>query len=141
MEESCTIYIVLLIITLVVCFFIFICIGKKTVSVEYINLAATYVKMLNYNKINVLEGTDINKSNKPKRRMICHFWYFKVIGYKYESYVSNGCHDISMMAYKLENVSIQNAKGVDYRCAIWNMIRNDAINRLNNSELDDKGSL
>ena len=46
-----------------------------------------------------------------------------------------------MMAFELENIAILNIKGIDYRCVIRNMTRNDAINRLNNSELDDKGSL
>ena len=34
-----------------------------------------------------------------------------------------------------------NVKGVNYRCVIRNMTRNDAINMLNNSQLNDKGSL
>ena len=34
--------------------------------------------------------------------MICHYWYFKGIGYKFEPYVCNKCHDISMMAYELK---------------------------------------
>ena len=34
-----------------------------------------------------------------------------------------------------------NVKGVDYRCVLWNMTSNDAINRLNNSKLDNKGRL
>ena len=38
--------------------------------------------------------------------MICHYWYFKDIGYKFEPYVCNRCHDISMMAYELENTAI-----------------------------------
>ena len=33
-----------------------------------------------------------------KKRMICHYWYFKDIGYKYELHVCNGCHDLSMMS-------------------------------------------
>ena len=69
--------------------------------------------------------------------MICHYWYFKDIGYKYEPEVCNGCHDISMMVYELRNIAILNVKGVD----VWNMTRNDAIDMLNNSKLDDKGSL
>ena len=70
--------------------------------------------------------------------MICYYWYFKDIGYKFEPYVCNRCHDISMMAYELV---ILNVKGVDYRCVLWNMTKNDVINRLNDSELDDKDSL
>ena len=34
-----------------------------------------------------------------------------------------------------------NVKSVDYRSVLWNMTKNDAINRLNNSKLDDKGTL
>ena len=85
------------------------------------------------------ELISINQINKTC--MIWHYWYFKGIGYKFEPYVCNGCHDISVMAYGLENVAILNVKGVDYRCVLWNMTRNDAINRVNNSELDDKGTL
>ena len=46
-----------------------------------------------------------------------------------------------MMAYELENIAILNVKGVDYRRVIWNMTRNDATDMLNNSKVDDKGSL
>ena len=46
-----------------------------------------------------------------------------------------------MIAYEFENIAILNKKGVDYRRFILNMSRGDAINGLNNSELDDMGSL
>ena len=85
------------------------------------------------------ELISINQINRTC--MIWHYWYFKGIGYKFEPYVCNGCHDISVMAYGLENIAILNVKGVDYRCVLWNMTRNDAINKVNNSELDDKGTL
>ena len=48
--------------------------------------------MLQYERIDVSEGIDINKSDKSKECMICHYWYFKDIGYKYEPYVCNRCH-------------------------------------------------
>ena len=46
-----------------------------------------------------------------------------------------------MVAYDLKNIGILNVKGVDYRCVLWNMSKNSAINRLNNSKLDDRGTL
>ena len=46
-----------------------------------------------------------------------------------------------MIAYELKNVAVLNVKGVDSRCVLWNMTRNDAINILSNSKLDDKGTL
>ena len=45
------------------------------------------------------------------------------------------------MAYELKNIAILNLQGVDYRCVLRNMTRTDAVNRLNNSELDDNGTL
>ena len=63
-----------------------------------------------------------------KECILCHDWYFKDIGYKYEPYVYNGCHDLSMMVYDLNYFMILNIKPVDYRCYIFNMSKNDAIN-------------
>ena len=45
------------------------------------------------------------------------------------------------MAYELKNITILNVKGLDDRCVLWNMKKNDAINMLNYSKLDDKGTL
>ena len=39
--------------------------------------------MLQYERINISEVTDINKSNKSKKCMICHYWYSKDNGYKF----------------------------------------------------------
>ena len=41
---------------------------------------------------------------------------------------------------KISNIATLNFKGVDYRCVLWNITGNDAINMLNNSKLDDKNS-
>ena len=46
-----------------------------------------------------------------------------------------------MVVYDLKNFIILNIKGVDYRCYVFNMSRNDAITLLSNSVLDNKGVL
>ena len=46
-----------------------------------------------------------------------------------------------MVVYDLKNFVILNIKGVHYRCYVFNMSKNDAINLLNNSWLDNKGVL
>ena len=43
-----------------------------------------------------------------------------------------------MVVYDLKSFIILNIKGVDYRCYVFNMSKNDAINLLNNSCLDNK---
>ena len=97
--------------------------------------------MLQYERIDVSEGIGINKSDKSKECMICHHWNFKGIGYKYEPRVCNGCHDLSMMVYNLNDFMILNIKGLDYRCYVFNMSKNDAVKQLNNSVLDKKRSI
>ena len=97
--------------------------------------------MLQYEKINVSEGIDINKSDKLEECMICHYWYFKDIGYKYRPYFCNECHGLSMVVYDLNNFMILNIKSIDYRCYMFNMSKNDAIALQNNSMLDNKGVL
>ena len=69
--------------------------------------------------------------------MLCHYWYFKDVSFKFQSYLCSGCHAVSMMVYELKNI----AKGVDYRCILWGISRDEAVNRLNNSVLEDKGVL
>ena len=29
---------------------------------------------------------------------LCHYWFFKDVGFKYEKYLCNGCHDVMQKA-------------------------------------------
>ena len=97
--------------------------------------------MLQYGRFDISEVIYFDKSNKSVECMICHYWYFKDIGFKYQPYVCNGCHDVSMIVQNLDNFLILRVKSVDYRCCVVNMSKNDAISLLNNSLLDNKGVL
>ena len=59
---------------------------------------------------------DFNETSASKECILCHYWYFKDVGYKFEPHVCNGCHNVLMTAYELKNIAILNVKGVDYRC-------------------------
>ena len=87
----------------------------------------------------VAEGIDTNKTSASKECMLCHYWYFKDVGFKFEPDVCNKCHDVLRTAYKLKNIAISNIKGVDFRCILWGISRDEAFNRLNNSVLKIKG--
>ena len=73
--------------------------------------------------------------------MLCHYWYFKDVGFKFEPHVCNKCHDVLMAVYELKKIAILNIKWVDFRCILWGISRNEAVNRLNNSVLEEKGVL
>ena len=97
--------------------------------------------MLQYERIDISKGIDINKTNKSVECMSCYYWYFKDIGFKYQPYVCNGCYDFSMIIQNLDDFLISKVKGVDYRCCIVGINKKDAISLLNNSVLDNKGIL
>ena len=46
--------------------------------------------MLEYERIDISEGIDVNKTNLSKECDICYYWYFKDTGFKYEKYLCNG---------------------------------------------------
>ena len=71
--------------------------------------------------------------------MLCHYWYFKDVEFKFELHVCNKCHDILMT--ELKNIAILNVKGVGFRYILWGFSKDEALNRLNNSVLEDKGVL
>ena len=72
---------------------------------------------------------------------LSHYWYFKDAGFRFEPHLCNKYHDVLMSAYELKNIAILNIKVVDFRCILWGISRNEAVNRLNKSVLEDKGVL
>ena len=99
--------------------------------------------MLEYDRIYISEGIDINKSNeKSKECGICHYWCFLDISFSYQPYLCNGCHDLMQKAMNFKDVAIVSVKGNDYRIHFWYMSKNDAISIMHNSNLiDKKGAL
>ena len=70
--------------------------------------------------------------------MLCHYSYFKDVGFKFEPHVCNKCHDGLMTAHELKIIAILDVKGIDFRCMLWGISKGEAVNRLNNSMLEDK---
>ena len=94
--------------------------------------------MLEYD---ISEGIHINKANASKECAICHYWYFLDKGFKYEQYLCNGCHDLVQKAMNFNGVAIVSIKGKDYRIRFWYISKDDAINIMKNSNLNEKNGL
>ena len=75
--------------------------------------------MLQYERIGVSEGTDTDKTSASKN--VC----FVIIGIS------------KILVINLNQMFVIN----DYRCILWGIIRNEAVNILNNSAFEDKGVL
>ena len=89
--------------------------------------------MLRYQKNDVSEGIDVNKTSASKECELSHYWVFKDIGLKFEEHVPNKCHDLLMIAYSLKHIAILNAKGNTFRCILMGISKDDGLKRLNNS--------
>ena len=97
--------------------------------------------MIQYHKINVSEGSDVNKTRASEECIICHYWFFKDIGFKFEDHICNKCHELLTRAYSLKDMTILNAKGNTHRCILMGIIKNEGLKRLNNSVTYDRGVL
>ena len=73
--------------------------------------------MLYYDRIDISKGIDLAKSNNSKECMICHYWLFNH-ELKFQNYVCNGCHDLTMLSVNISDVAIITVKNVDYRCIV-----------------------
>ena len=94
--------------------------------------------MLEYDRIDISEEIDVNKTSASKECDIFHYWYFKDIGFKYEQYLCNGCQDSTQKAISFNDVAIIYVKGSAYRIHFWYMSKDDAISIMNNSNLIHK---
>ena len=75
--------------------------------------------MLEYDRIDISEGIDINKLNDKSKEC-------------------NGCQDLMQKAMNFNDVAIVSVKGNDYRVHFWYMSKDDAISIMHNSSLIDK---
>ena len=70
--------------------------------------------MLYYDRIEVSERIDVNKTRALKEYNICHYLYFLNYNFTFQPNVCNRCHDLLMMSISLSDIDILNIKGSDY---------------------------
>ena len=84
--------------------------------------------MIEYERIDISEGIDLDKSDKSKECDICHYWYFLDKNFNAKSNALN-------------DAAIVSINGSDCRIHFWYMNKSDANSLLDNSVLDNKGVL
>ena len=62
--------------------------------------------MLEYDRIDISDGIDIKKTSASKECKICHYWYFKDIGFKYEPHLCNGFHGLMQKVISFNDAAI-----------------------------------
>ena len=99
--------------------------------------------MLEYDRIDISEGIDINKCEEISTECsLCKFYYFLDKNFKYGPYLCDGCYDMSLKAVSMQNLTIINHNGNYYRVIFAFMTKKDAYNLIKNSIIiGEKGTL
>ena len=62
--------------------------------------------MLYYDRIDVSEGIDVNKTSESKECDIYQYWYFLDKGFKFQRDVCNSWHNVLMISTNLSDIAI-----------------------------------
>ena len=86
--------------------------------------------MLRYQKIDISEGIDVNKTSASKECEVRHYWCFNDIGFKFQEHVCNKCHDLLAIAYSLKDIAKLNAKEATFRCILVGISKNEGLKKI-----------
>ena len=99
-----------------------------------------YVINVYFDRTDVSEVTDVNKTGASKTCDISHYWYFLNYSFMFQTNVCNShdlCHDLLMMSMNLSDIATLNIKSSDYRCIISLISKNEGINFMQNADLTE----
>ena len=102
--------------------------------------------MVEYDRIDISEGIDINKCKETSRKCsLCKFYYFFDKNFTHCPYLCDGCY-MSMKAVSAQNLAVINHNGNYYRVYVYRvfafMIKKDAYNLIKNVIImGEKGTL
>ena len=94
--------------------------------------------MLYYDRIDVSEGVNVNKTSKPKEWDTCQYWYFLNKECNFQPNACKRCQDLLMMSVNLNETYILNIKGADCCCFVNRINKSKAINLMQNIHLTEK---
>ena len=94
--------------------------------------------MIYYDRMDVSEGIEVNKTSKSKECSICHCWHFLGKGFKFQADIWNCYHDVLRMSMNLSNIAILNIQGVESYYIMGGISKNEAIKLLQNVNLTEK---
>ena len=82
--------------------------------------------MLKYDKIDITEGIDFNKTNKLKECMFCHYWYYLNKNFSYGPFTCDGCYNIVQKPIYFKDIAIIYVKKTTYRVHFKDISKNKA---------------
>ena len=98
--------------------------------------------MIEYDRINLDEGINLNKTSNSEECWLCNFWYFLDKNFNYQKYYCDGCNNMSIKTVSIKNLTVVYSKKNAYRIQFMNISKDDATSILHNfNSIDKKGVL
>ena len=94
-----------------------------------------------YEKINISDGIDADKSDKSKECMLYHYWYFLDKNFSYGPCICDRCYNMMQKCNKLKSISVIHIKESVYRICFLYMSKREAKKLMTNSNLIDKNGI
>ena len=87
--------------------------------------------MLKYDRIDISEGIEINKTNESKECIFGHYWYFLNKNCSYGPNTCDGCYDIVQRSTDFKNIAAVHIKKSAYRIYFQHMNKHKAKKKKN----------
>ena len=70
--------------------------------------------------------------------IVCHYWFINHV-FKFQNFIGNGGHDLTMLCRNINDITNITVKGVYYHCTTNLIKKSEATHLLRNFVLDDLG--
>ena len=96
------------------------------------------MKILKYDRIDISEGIDVNKTDRSRECKFCHYWYFLNTNFSYGPFTCDRCYDIVQRSTHSKHIAIVHIINNAYRIYFQHMSKHEAKNIMNKFHLIGK---
>ena len=96
---------------------------------------------MKYDRIDISEGIDVDKTNESRECMFCHYWYFLNKIFSYGPFTCDGCYNMvqrSTDIADIKDIAIVHIKKSTYRIYFQHMSKHKAKKIMNKFDLVGK---
>ena len=93
--------------------------------------------MLKYDKSDISEGIDVDKTNESRKCKFCHYWYFLKKTFSYGPFTCDGCYMVQRST-DFKNIAIVHIKKTVCRIYFQHMSKHKAKKIMNKFDLIGK---
>ena len=87
---------------------------------------------MEYGRIDFSEGINTNKTTSSCECIICHYWYFFRLNFRFQPKLYDSCHNMPQKSMSFNNVAIITDGRNDYRIHFCGMNKCEAVNSMKN---------